>query len=31
LRREGLDIECHRETANGKHYARYRLRGAAHA
>ena len=31
LRREGLDIECHRETANGKHYARYRLRGAPHA
>jgi hypothetical protein len=31
LRREGLDIECHRETDNGKHYARYRLRGADHA
>jgi hypothetical protein len=31
LRREGLDIECHRETTNGKRYARYRLRGAAHA
>ena len=31
LRREGLDIECHRETPNGKRYARYRLRGAPHA
>ncbi|MCE5268642.1 MAG: helix-turn-helix domain-containing protein [Planctomycetaceae bacterium] len=26
LRREGLDIECKTETANGKRYARYQLR-----
>ena len=26
LRREGMDIECAKETKNGKRYARYQLR-----
>jgi hypothetical protein len=31
LRRTGMDIECRHVTRNGKRFARYRLRGAAHA
>lgn len=31
LRRTGMDIECRQVTRNGKRFARYRLRGVAHA